>query len=74
LVAVPPVAVACSMRDAVQNARVASCADGLMTCTVPLAGLAADPPGGGAVATTDALAANRDTATTSEKAWATYHC
>ena len=53
----------------------ASCAARLMTCTVPLAGLGADPPGcGAAAATTGGLAANSDTATTSEKAWGTYHC
>lgn len=65
------VAVACSILDAVQKARVASCADRLMTCTVPMAGLGADPPGWGAPA---GAAVSMDTATTSEMIWDTYHC
>ena len=66
------VAVACSIRDAVQNARVASCADLVMTCTVPMAGPGADPAGWMAAAA--GLAASSDTTTTSERAWGKYHC
>ena len=60
---------ACSIRAAVQNARVASCAARLTVYTVPMSGL-----GPGWVAAATGPAASRDTAITSEKAWATYHC
>ena len=72
------VAVACSIRDAVQNSRAACCAGWLMTCTVPMAGLEGAAAGWmaavAALAAVAGLAASRDTATTSEKAWGTYHC
>jgi hypothetical protein len=44
----------------------------VMTCTVPMAGLGADPAGW--MAAVAGLAASSETATTSEKPWGTYHC
>src|SRR6266851_3354565 len=63
--------VASAIRDAVQNARVASCAARPTIRTVPVSGLGAGPVGRGAAA---GPAASSDAATTSEMAWDTYHC